>query len=162
VPQRVRLQHNRIHDVQAGPELEGVAISIQNSSGARVVGNAFARIATAAISLGDGEGGPTDSLRIADNLFDAGLPLVVGASAPGLSVGPNGFRPSATFRYHGADYDYAGWRALGFGATSWLSSALYASADALTPAPGAVDQGSDEGVPFCGAAPDLGAIETGC
>jgi hypothetical protein len=162
VPQRVRIQRNRIHDVQTGPQLDGVGIEIQNSSGARVVGNAFARVASAAISLGDGDGGPTESLRIADNLFDTDLPLAVGAFAPGLSVGPNGFRATATFRYQGQSYDYAGWKALGFGAKTWLSSALFASPDTLAPAPGAVDQGSDEGIPFCGAAPDLGAIETGC
>jgi len=39
---------------------------------------------------------------------------------------------------------------------------MFANADTLAPAPGAVDQGSDEGFPFCGAAPDLGAVETGC
>jgi len=162
VPQRVRIQHNRIHDVQVGPQLDGVAISVQNSSGARVVGNAFARIATAAIELGDGTGGATDSLRVADNLIDADVALKVGDSAPGLSVGPNGFRPSVTFVYHGLEYDDAGWRTLGFGARTWLSNAMFANADTLAPAPGAVDQGSDEGLPFCGAAPDLGAVETGC
>jgi parallel beta helix pectate lyase-like protein/uncharacterized protein DUF1565 len=162
VPQRVRIQHNRIHDVQVGTELDGVGISIQNSSGAEVVGNAFARIASTAIELGDGTGGATDSLRIADNLIDADVALKVGADAPGLSVGPNGFRPSATFVYHGLLYDYAGWKALGFGARSWLTNAMFANADTLAPAPGAVDQGSDEGLPFCGAAPDLGAVETGC
>ncbi|HVE87845.1 MAG TPA: right-handed parallel beta-helix repeat-containing protein [Myxococcales bacterium] len=162
VPHNVRIQHNRIHDVQSGYQLEGVGVLIQNSSGARVVGNSFARIARTAISVGDGDGGPTDSLRIADNLLDADEPLVVGAYAPGLSVGPNGFRPAATFWYHGTAYGYSGWKALGFGAPSWLSSAMYAAPDTLAPAPGAIDQGSDEGLPFCGAAPDLGAVETGC
>ena len=162
VPQRVRIQRNRIHDVQAGTQLPGVGIEVQNSYGARVVGNAFARIDLAALSVGNGDGGPTESLRVADNLFDADLPLVVGGSAPGLSVGPNGFRPDATFRYKGVGYDYAGWRGLGFAARSWLSAALFASLDTLMPAPGAVDQGSDEGLPFCGPAPDLGWFETGC
>jgi hypothetical protein len=162
VPQRVRILHNRIHDVQSGTGLDGVGISVANSSGAKVVGNAFTRVASAAIELGDGTGGPTDSLRIADNLVDAAFALKVGGAAPGLSVGPNGFRPDAAFRYLGVDYDYSGWKALGFGARTWLSSAMFGSADALSPAPGAVDQGSDEGLPFCGAAPDLGAVETGC
>ena len=107
-------------------------------------------------------GGPTESLRIADNLFDADLPLIVGGSAPGLSVGPNGFRTSATFRHQGVHYDYAGWKALGFSARSFLAATLFSSLDTLMPVPGAVDQGSDEGLPFCGPAPDLGFVETGC
>jgi hypothetical protein len=145
-----------------GTDLEGVGIRVENSTSAQVVGNSFARIGWAAMAVGGGEGGNTQSLRIADNLVDADLPLVVGGSAPGLSVGPNGFRPDATFQYRGTAYDYDGWRSLGFSARTFLSGALFAPGDGLAPAPGAVDQGSDEGLPYCGPAPDLGAVETGC
>ncbi len=34
--------------------------------------------------------------------------------------------------------------------------------DDFAPGPIAVDAGGDVGLPFCGKAPDLGALETGC
>jgi hypothetical protein len=54
------------------------------------------------------------------------------------------------------------WRLLGFDGSSTRAAQMFASADSFEPSQEGVDKGQDVGLPFCGPAPDVGAVETGC
>jgi hypothetical protein len=43
-----------------------------------------------------------------------------------------------------------------------VEAATQLPADGFTPGSNAIDHGREVGLPFCGAAPDIGAVETGC
>jgi hypothetical protein len=84
----------------------------------------------------------------------------LGGQAPGLQAGSNLFPAGAQFKRNGTLVGLEAFKSATGDTTSTTgASGLDAS---FGPGSEAVDKGTDVGLPFCGAAPDLGAVELGC
>jgi hypothetical protein len=162
VPTNVLIEKNLIHDISLGDGQDGTGIRIENSSGAQVLNNTFVDVEGPAMILGHGTGGPTERLTVENNVVDAAVALSLGGQAPGLSMNHNLYRSGARFQVPGGEVALAGWQAQAQDAASNDVGTPVADPVALTPDPAAVDQGAQVGLPFCGSAPDQGAVETGC
>jgi hypothetical protein len=162
MPAGVIIRRNRIHNVVMEGGADGSGIRVENSEGAVVAHNTLTSIAGTALVVGGGTNGPSSNLSIKNNIVDAASALKVGTQAPGLTVNANMYAPGATFIFHGAAEGFEAWRARGYDASSFESApGFQPGATPMTPA-AAVDKGENLGWPYCGAAPDLGAIESGC
>lgn len=160
LPSGIVVQRNRVHDITNAGGGEGTAIRLENSNGTKVVNNTIARVGTAFI-IGHGTGGPTQSPVIQNNIVD-GSPLAVdlGGQAPGMKMGANLFPAGAQFKQNGALQGLDQFKAA-IGDTTSTAGASDLG-DAFAPGVAAVDHGTDVGLPFCGAGPDIGAVEMGC
>ncbi|RKH86695.1 DUF1565 domain-containing protein [Corallococcus sp. AB045] len=159
VPQAVVVRRNRVHDITDAGGGEGTAIRLENSKGTVVVNNTITR-AKAGIILGHGTGGPTESLRVANNIVDAPVSVDVGGQAPGLQMSNNLYPTGAQFKTNGQPQALDAFKAATKDTTS--NGGDVTVSDTFAPSPAAQDKGLDEGQPFCGAAPDIGAVELGC
>ncbi|MBE4752061.1 DUF1565 domain-containing protein [Corallococcus sp. ZKHCc1 1396] len=159
VPQAIVVRGNRVHDITDAGGGEGTAIRLENSKGTVVANNTVTR-AKSAIMLGHGTGGPTESLRVENNLVDAPIAVDVGGQAPGLKMGSNLYPAGAQFKHNGQLVALDAFKAATGDATS--TGGDVAVSDVFAPSPAAQDKGLDVGQPFCGAAPDIGAVELGC
>ena len=92
-----------------------------------------------------------------NNILDGATVVSLGTEHPGLKMGANLY---AAAKFKGAS-DLESFKAEAGDQTSTVGSP---GLDPRTFAPGAaaVDKGSDVKLEFCGAAPDIGAVETGC
>ncbi|HEY8205892.1 MAG TPA: right-handed parallel beta-helix repeat-containing protein [Myxococcaceae bacterium] len=162
MPSGVVIRRNRIHDTVAVDGTDGVGIGVENSQGARIEQNTLTRLAGYALRVGGGTNGPTDQLKVRNNILDAASAIRVGSSAPGLQVDSNLYPAGATFTVPQGPESWDAWRASGQDGRSVIGSPGFPSADSFVPGALAVDHGQDLGGSYCGAAPDLGAIETGC
>ncbi|WP_370645154.1 nitrous oxide reductase family maturation protein NosD [Corallococcus sp. EGB] len=159
VPQSIVVRRNRVHDITDAGGGEGTGIRLENSKGAVVVNNTITR-AKAGIILGHGTGGPTEALRVENNIVDAPLTVDVGGQAPGLHMGNNLYPAGAQFKNNNQLMALDAFKAATKDTTS--NGGDVTVSDTFAPSPAAVDKGQDEGQPFCGAAPDIGAVEMGC
>ncbi|HZI13183.1 MAG TPA: right-handed parallel beta-helix repeat-containing protein [Myxococcus sp.] len=160
MPSGIVIRRNRIHDMTTENGGEGTGIRLENSEGTVVVNNSIARVATALI-IGHGTGGPTKAPVVRNNIVDsAPIAVNLGGQAPGLQAGSNLFPAGAQFKRNGTLVGLEAFKA----ATGDSTSTAGASGMDASFGPGseAVDKGADVGLPFCGAAPDLGAVELGC
>ncbi|HYO74413.1 MAG TPA: right-handed parallel beta-helix repeat-containing protein [Archangium sp.] len=156
-PSGIVIRRNRIRDMITLDGMTGGGLLLAVSTGTQVYNNTFTRLQGPALSVGNGDGGPTENLVVKNNIIDAAYALKLGAQAPGLKMGSNLYRPGATF--NGSSLSQ--WKSKGFDARSLDSSTLLDSTT-LAPASAAIDRGENVGLSFCGAAPDIGAIEPGC
>ncbi|GHG71803.1 right-handed parallel beta-helix repeat-containing protein [Comamonas sp. JC664] len=160
MPNGVVIRRNRVHDITEAGGGEGTAIRLENSKGTSVVNNTVSRAATALI-IGHGTGGPTESSVVQNNIFaDAPIAVNMGPMAPGLKLGNNLFPAGAQFKQEGVAVDLSAYQAA-TGDTTSLSGPADLGA-AFSPGPLAQGAGADIGMPFCGAAPDIGAVQLGC
>nr|WP_235685686.1 right-handed parallel beta-helix repeat-containing protein [Corallococcus silvisoli] len=159
VPQSVVLRRNRIHDITEAGGGEGTGIRLENSKGAVVVNNTITR-AKAGIILGHGTGGATETPRVENNLVDAPVSVDVGAQAPGLQMSSNLYPAGAQFMHNGKPVALDAFKAAMGDTTSNVGDVTVS--DTFAPSASAQDKGQDEGQPFCGAAPEIGAVEVGC
>ena len=157
-PSGIVIRRNRIRDMITLDGMTGGGLQLAVSTGTQVYNNTFTRLQGPALSVGSGTGGPTENLVVKNNIIDAAYVMKLGTQAPGLKMGSNLYRPGATF--NGSTLSQ--WKARGFDTNSLESSTLFNSTTTLVPAPAAVDRGENLGLPFCGAAPDIGAVESGC
>jgi len=157
-PSGIVIRRNRIRDMITLDGMTGGGLQLAVSTGTQVYNNTFTRLQGPALSVGSGTGGPTENLVVKNNLIDAAYVMKLGTQAPGLKMGRNLYRPGASF--NGSTLSQ--WKARGFDTHSLESSTLLNSTTTLGPAPAAVDRGENLGLPFCGAAPDIGAVESGC
>ena len=162
MPAGVVIRRNRIHDTVVVGGTDGVGIGVENSEGARVEQNTFTRIAGYALRVGGGTNGPTDNLTVKNNIVDAASAVRVGYFAPGLVVNSNLYPVGAAFMVELVPKSWDEWRALGQDGRSVLGSPGFAPTDSFFPGAIVVDRGELLGATYCGSAPDLGAIETGC
>jgi nitrous oxidase accessory protein NosD len=160
MPTGVVIRRNRVHDITNQGGGEGSGIRLENSDGTVVVNNTITRVASVALVLGHGTGGPTQNVKVENNIIDAPVAVSLGGQHPGMQMGFNLFPVNAQFK--------AGGQVVGVDvfkeATGDLTSV---AADArltpeLKPEGPAVDKGTNVGLPFCGGAPDIGAVEVGC
>lgn len=162
VPTGVVVRRNRVHDITTTGGGEGTGIRVENSSGAQVVNNTVMRVADAALIVGHGTGGATSGLVLENNLVaEAGVALNLGSELPGLKMGHNLFAQDSRLVNHGGVVDLASLRQA-TGDEGSLTGSVAVAAPLFSPDASAVDQGADVGLPFCGTAPDIGAVETGC
>jgi nitrous oxidase accessory protein NosD len=166
-PTNVSVRRNRIHGLRTP---EGSGIRIENGVDVRVLHNTLTGTQGFALVVGHGTGGDSANVLVRNNLFATRNAVNLGPHAPGLVMQSNRYLPGAGF----ATGDFfvptttwvggtlATWQEDGRDTGSQESASALADAATLTPGPGAVDQGMDLGLPFCGAAPDIGAAESGC
>ena len=161
VPSGVVVRRNRVHDITTQGGGEGTAIRLENSEGTVLVNNTVTRVDTALI-IGHGTGGPTSNLQVENNLIaESAVAVSLGGQRPGLKMGHNLFPAGAQFKANGQMVDLVGFQQAAGDSTSTAGSAG-AAPPAFGPDAVAVDRGANVGLPFCGGAPDIGAVETGC
>ncbi|MCY1077128.1 right-handed parallel beta-helix repeat-containing protein [Archangium lansingense] len=161
VPSGVVVRRNRVHDITNQGGGEGTAIRLENSDGTVLVNNTVTRVDTALI-IGHGTGGPTSNLQVENNLIaESAVAVSLGGQRPGLKMGYNLFPSGAQFKANGQAMGLVAFQQAAGDSTSTEGSAG-AAPPAFGPDAVAVDRGTDVGLPFCGGAPDIGAVETGC
>jgi nitrous oxidase accessory protein NosD len=161
VPRGVVVRRNRVHDITHQGGGEGTAIRLENSEGTVLVNNTVTRVDTALI-LGHGTGGATSNLQVENNLIsETPVAVILGGQRPGLKMGHNLFPVGAQFKTNGHPVDLVRFQQAAGDSTSTTGDAG-AAPPAFGPDSTAVDRGADVGLPFCGGAPDIGAVETGC
>jgi hypothetical protein len=164
LPSGIVIRRNIIRDMLTDPALgmTGGGLQMANSSGTLVVNNSFTRLQGPAVILGTGDGGPTQNLVVKNNIIDASYAVKLGSQAPGLNMGSNLYKPGASFRSGASAWNLTQWQTQGFDGSSREGDAQL-NPTTLAPGPAAVDAGERlELGGTCGAAPDLGAVETGC
>ncbi len=160
MPSGIIIRRNRVHDITDVGGGEGTGIRLENSNGTVVVNNTLTRVTTALI-LGHGTGGATQAPVVQNNIVDASpLAVNLGSQAPGMKMGSNLFPAGAQFKAKGALVGLEQFKAAAGDSTSTAGSPDLG--DGFGPGVAAVDHGSDVGLPFCGAGPDIGAVELGC
>ena len=171
VPYHVVVKRNRIRNVVRGSQMDGIGIRIENSDRARVFNNTFAGIGYAAIMAGGGEQGSTTDLMIKDNLISTGnttaYAVYLGAYMTGLLSRYNLVAPGTLFSALNSSgsrqtLTLSGWQSLTGQDIPSRQADPQLNPDTLVPGPAAIDWGEVVGLPYCGAGPDLGAVETGC
>ncbi len=162
VPRGVVVRRNRVHDITTEKGGEGTGIRFENSEGAVLVNNTVTRVAGVAIIVGHGTGGATSNLEVKNNLVsETPVAVSLGGQSPGLKMGNNLFPAGAQFKARGQMVDLVGFKQASGDSTSTAGDAG-AAPPVFGPGSAAVDNGADVGLPFCGGAPDIGAVETGC
>ncbi|WP_254626290.1 nitrous oxide reductase family maturation protein NosD [Myxococcus sp. CA039A] len=159
VPSGIVVRRNRVHDITAAGGGEGTGIRLENSKGTVVVNNTVTNVSTGLV-IGHGTGGPTQSPVVRNNILDGAISVDMGGQAPGMKLGNNLFAASGQFKSNGAVVSVDQ-----FKSTTGDASSASGSADlgeGFGPGALAVDKGTDVGLPFCGGAPDIGAVELGC
>ncbi|RKH45219.1 hypothetical protein D7Y23_26190 [Corallococcus sp. AB050B] len=159
VPQAVVVRRNRVHDITDAGGGEGTAIRLENSKGTVVVNNTITR-SRAGIILGHGTGGPTEALRVENNLVDSPISVDMGGQAPGLKMSNNLYPAGTQFKNNGQLQALDAFKSAVGDSTS--NGGDVTVSELFAPSPAAQDKGLDQGQPFCGAAPDIGAVELGC
>jgi nitrous oxidase accessory protein NosD len=161
VPSGVVVRRNRIHDISTAGGGDGSGIRLENSQGTRVLNNTVTNVKRAALVIGHGTGGPTSGLVVENNILDGDESVVdLGAERPGLKMGANLYA-AAKFMVGGDSGDLQAFQKESGDSSSTVGSP---GVDPRTFAPGsaAIDHGTDVQLKFCGKAPDIGAVETGC
>lgn len=162
MPSGIVIRRNRIHDMITEGGMTGGGLILANSTGTQVLNNTFTRLQGPAITLGFGDGGPTQGLVMKNNIIDAALAMDEGAQAPGLKTGSNLYRSGATFSTCGEALKLSQWQAQGQDVGS-SEAQTPVDPETLSPGEAAIDRGApvDPGE-TCGAGPDIGAVESGC
>ncbi|QDE69873.1 hypothetical protein BHS09_24435 [Myxococcus xanthus] len=166
-PTNISIRRNRIHDLKTP---EGSGIRIENGSDVRVLHNTVVGTDGFAFVVGHGTGGPSTNIAVRNNLFATRNAVSMGLSAPGLSMTSNLYLADAAFNTGIFVAPQSGW--VGSTLAHWLSNGVEQDSDeggeplvdldTLMPGERAVDRGMDLGLPYCGAAPDIGAVESDC
>ncbi len=160
MPTGIVIRRNRVYDITNQGGGEGSGIRLENSVGTVVVNNTITRTSAAALVLGHGTGGPTQNLRVENNIIDAAVAVSLGSQHPGMKMGFNLFPANAQFQKDRQVVSVADFKAATGDATSVAADARLSPE--LKPEGPAVDKGTDVGLPFCGTGPDIGAVEVGC
>ncbi|NPC78489.1 DUF1565 domain-containing protein, partial [Pyxidicoccus fallax] len=166
-PTNVSVRRNRIHGLKTP---EGSGIRIENGVDVRVLHNTVTGTNGFALVIGHGTGGASSNVAVRNNLFATRNAVSLGPLAPGLKLESNLYLPGAGFNTGNflvpsstwVGGTLAAWQAAGRDTGSTESASALADAAELTPGPDAVDQGMDLGLPYCGTAPDVGAVEADC
>jgi nitrous oxidase accessory protein NosD len=162
VPRGVVVRRNRIYDITNANGGEGSGIRLENSEGTVVVNNTVTRVAGSALVIGHGTGGPTSNLTLMNNLVtESPVAVDLGGQLPGLKMGHNLFPAGARFKARGQPADLVGFQQASGDSSSSLGDER-AAPPTFGPSSYAVDRGADVGLPYCGQAPDIGAVESGC
>jgi nitrous oxidase accessory protein NosD len=163
----VSIRRNRIRDTVIP---EGTGIRIEGSVNVRVLHNTITNTQGFAFSVGHGTNGASTKTLVKNNIFASRAAVNLGSQAPGMDMDYNLYLNGANF-FQGSMFAPAAswtgqalstWRQTGHDAHAVQTGAALADGSALMPGNDAVDHGADIGLTYCGAAPDLGAVESGC
>ncbi|SEN00582.1 Nitrous oxidase accessory protein NosD, contains tandem CASH domains [Stigmatella aurantiaca] len=160
VPSGVIIRRNRVHDITKEGGGEGAGIRLENSEGTHVVNNTITRVDAAALTLGHGTGGPTSNVTVENNIIDAAVAVDLGGQHPGMTLGFNLYPADAQFKLSTGAVGMDAFQQASGDQSSTLAD--QAVTQDFSPAQPAVDKGTDVGLPFCGVAPDIGAVEADC
>ncbi|WP_158620152.1 right-handed parallel beta-helix repeat-containing protein [Corallococcus sicarius] len=161
-PSGIVIRRNLIRDMLTEGGMTGGGLQLAVSQGTQLVNNTFTRLPGPAIIMGNGDGGPTESLVVKNNIIDVPQAMQVGSQAPGLTTGSNLYRTGATFLKAGAALNLSQWQAQGQDGNS-REEAAPLDPKTLSPGPAAVDRGERLDLEAsCGAGPDIGAVESNC
>lgn len=162
VPSGVVIRGNKISDVTTANGMEGIGIVVENADHPVIEHNTILNTQVGSIKVGGGEGGNTESPSLIANILTGPSPVIIGGYAPGVSSKANLFETGAKVTTPSGVVLASTWAtSLGDSATRTAAAPL-ATAE-YQPATAAVDAAPAEAnVQFCGAAPDIGAVETGC
>jgi nitrous oxidase accessory protein NosD len=162
MPSGIVIRRNRIHDMLTEGGMTGGGLILANSTGTQVLNNTFTRLQGPAITLGSGDGGPTQDLVVKNNIIDVARAMDDKGQTPGLTTGSNLYRSGATFSKGGAALNLSQRQAQGQEAGS-SEAQTPVDADTLSPGQAAIDHGEALDLDkTCGAGPDIGAVESGC
>lgn len=124
--------------------------------------NTFIDVAVAALRIGDGTNGPTDGLLLRNNILSGPRALIVGSQAPGFVSKTNLIETTGRIQSpDGTLLTLEQWQATGVD-TGSKSAAGPLCNGSFVPVTAAVNAGTATSAAFCGSAPDIGAVETGC
>ena len=160
MPTGIVIRRNRVYDITNQGGGEGSGIRLENSEGTVVVNNTITRVAAAALVLGHGTGGPTQNVRVENNIIDAAVAVSLGNQRPGIKMGFNLFPTNAQFKTGSQVVGVDVFKAATGDVTSVVADARLSPE--FKPEAPAVDKGTNVGLPFCGTGPDIGAVEVGC
>ncbi|WP_167509815.1 right-handed parallel beta-helix repeat-containing protein [Corallococcus terminator] len=171
-PTRVIIRRNLIHDGLGESEgEEGTGIRVDASVNVKVQHNTVWNLSGACLIFGEGSTGASQGLDVRNNIFaGCGLGARGGAGRSGAVMDGNLYFSSGsavTFRLDNAAMGLAAWRSnAGLDKRSQERAPGFVDTGRddyhLTPASAARESGLSLGLPFCGAAPDQGAFESGC
>jgi hypothetical protein len=163
LPSNIVIRRNRVYDMITLDGMTGGGMWLGAADGITVEHNTFTRLAGPAIIVGKGPGtGSTTNLRVRNNLVDAASALQLGTATAGTQqYAGNYYRSAAAFSTPWGSLNFSGWVGRGL-ETGAHAGELGLDAASLRPGTSVVDQGVNLGASFCGAAPDPGALETGC
>lgn len=161
MPAQVVIRKNKIRNVMTGNGMEGIAISVANADRPIIEHNTFADISVMAVRIGDGTNGPTDGLTLRNNILSGPRALQVGSQAPGLISKNNLIEATGRIQTAAGLLTLQQWQATGADTGSKTSAGPLCDAT-YAPISAAVNAGTATGAAFCGSAPDIGAVETGC
>lgn len=160
-PAGVVVQRNRIHDIVKTGGSDGVGIRMEASTGTKVLNNTVVDTAGPGLLIGGGTGGNTANATVSNNIVKAAMAVQLGASRSGLTMRSNLYSPEAKFLVLGAVAPLSALDAEAGAQGSVVADPGFTDIK-LTPGAAAVDKGAEVGLKFCGKAPDIGAVETGC
>ncbi|WP_163862656.1 right-handed parallel beta-helix repeat-containing protein [Myxococcus eversor] len=166
-PTNVSVRRNRIHSLKMP---EGSAIRIENGVDVRVLHNTVTGTKGFALVLGHGTGGDSTNVAVRNNLFVTRNAVNLGPYTSGLDMSANVYQPGANFttgNFFIPEDSWVGellaaWKQQGQDTSSDESDTALVDTNDFMPGAGAVDRGMDLGLPFCGSAPDVGAVESDC
>lgn len=163
LPSNIVVRRNRIHDMITLDGMTGGGVWLGAADGITVEHNTFTRLAGPAIVVGKGPGtGATTNLKVRNNLVDAASALQLGTATAGAQqYAGNYYRSAANFSTPWGSLNFSSWLGRGL-ETGAHAGELGLNATSYQPGAAVVDQGVNLGATFCGAAPDPGAVETGC
>lgn len=160
VPTNITVRKNRFVGMHLGnPTLDGTAIRIADSNNTHVFNNTFTQIEGPAMIIGDGESGNTSHLTVENNVFDAPTAVKLYTHYDSLAFIKNLYLPTAKFMPPSGSGGISAWQSLGLDTGAVVATPDLSADLALTPGPVEIDKGADVGLPYCGSAPDLGAVE---
>ncbi|MFP2896303.1 nitrous oxide reductase family maturation protein NosD [Corallococcus sp. 4LFB] len=171
-PTRVIIRRNLIHDGlgEADGE-EGTGIRVDASVDVKVQHNTVWNLSGACLIFGAGSNGSSQGLDVRNNLFTGcGTAARAGPGRSGAVVDGNLYHRSGgavAFNLEGATVSLADWRSkAGLDKRSQERPPAFVDPGAddyqLAAQSPAREAGLSLGLPFCGAAPDQGAFESGC
>ncbi|NTX01438.1 nitrous oxide reductase family maturation protein NosD [Myxococcus sp. CA040A] len=166
-PTNISVRRNRVHSLKMP---EGSAIRIENGVDVRVLHNTVTGTKGFALVLGHGTGGDSTNVAVRNNLFATRNAVNLGPYTSGLDLAANVYLQGAHFtkgNFFIPEDSWVGellaaWKQQGQDVSSAESANALVDTNTFMPGTGAVDRGMDLGLPFCGSAPDVGAVESDC
>lgn len=161
MPANVIVRKNKIRTVYATNGMTGIALQVANADRPIIEGNTFINIGAISVSVGDGTGGPTDGMILRNNILTGPRAVRVGAQAPGFVSRNNLIDSASVIGVTTGNVSVTQWQASGVDVGSKTAAGPLCDAN-FAPITSAVNSGTTSTTPFCGSAPDIGAVETGC
>ncbi|MBC8076873.1 MAG: right-handed parallel beta-helix repeat-containing protein [Chloroflexales bacterium] len=170
-PQGVTIRNNYVHTITlagSGNSGDGVGIVVREGANVRVWNNTVQNTAGPCIVLTWADDARPNSVQLLNNALSgcgSAEVWVKDVSIPALRIDYNGYDRAggARFQIGSRALSLAAWRAsTGHDMHSLETAGAVGREGLLVAGAALIDRGTDVGLPFCGAAPDIGAYEASC